>query len=466
MGLKEKVLSRKSQISKKLRLVRDLNKPIADLDRLWRLLGEAEAILYEMMDIYDDLVDEQDIEANAKAILDDKIKTNDEYASKISEVASILMDRDMPEPAQGNTRQRSNISNEHQFKQVSDMKPFMLSSDAEPFEMRIWLEKFQAYYEASHAEVLTLTGRKAIFKNFLTADLCVVVEEDIKKATSIDACHLILERHFLDIKPLFSRRLALFQIKKDKRPFKDFVADLRRRAREAELSSITPGQLLTFLAIAGCKEEKIIFTKLRELKDPSVSDLLEKAAQFEGVMKDVALPSPVFEPISAEAILAAVAVSCGGCGYPHPRERCPFRDRPCYSCGKVGHLKSLCRQRSSSGGSGSRNPTNRGRPRERTRRGSPAVQYDGETSRSPSITRLNVIRTNNSIGTRSRSHSSSGMDYVEITTLDKQIFTALPDSGAASTVLPLEVCPKGTVLEPSHTVLSAANGTHLISWIL
>lgn len=449
MGLKEKVMNRKSQISKKLKLIRDLNKPIADLDRLWCLLGEAEAILYEMMDIYDDLVDEQDLESNTKAIIDDKVKTNDEYATKISEVAALLMNRDVPAPTTSNTRQRGETSHALQFKQVSDMKPFMLSSDAEPFEMRVWIEKFQAYYEASHAEVLTLNGRKAIFKNFLTADLCVVIEEDVKKATSIDACHLILEKHFLDVKPLFSRRLALFQIKKDKRPFKDFVADLRRRAREAELSSITTGQLLTFLAIAGCKDEKIVFAKLRELKDPSMSDLLEKAAQFEAVLKDVELPSPVVQAISADEIIAAVAASCGGCGYPHPRERCPFRDRPCYSCGKVGHIKNLCRQRSPSGGSSSNAPTNRGRPRERTRRGSPGIRYDGENSRSPSFSKVNVINT----------RSSSAMELIEITTTNNNVLKALPDSGAACTVFPQKTCPKGTVLEPSHTILSAANGT-------
>lgn len=87
----------------------------------------------------------------------------------------------------------------------------------------------------------------------------VVIEEEIRTTTSVDACCLVLEKHFLELKPLFTRRLALFNMKKNKQPFKDFVADLRRHAREAELSSITTTQWLTFLALAGCREKKVLF---------------------------------------------------------------------------------------------------------------------------------------------------------------------------------------------------------------
>lgn len=125
-----------------------------------------------------------------------------------------------------------------------------------------------------------------MFKNFLHSDLCVGVDEDLEKATSIDACYLVIEQHFLELKPLFTRRLALFRMKKNGRTFKDFCADLRRKAREAELHSITPAQLMVFLALAGCRDDGPLFLKLRETRDPDLTDLTCKAALHEGMLKD------------------------------------------------------------------------------------------------------------------------------------------------------------------------------------
>lgn len=84
MGLKEKVMNRESQISKKLRLICELNKPNADVDRQWRLLGEAEDNLYEMMDLYDELINEQDLERDVMAVLHNKVRINEDYDTKMS----------------------------------------------------------------------------------------------------------------------------------------------------------------------------------------------------------------------------------------------------------------------------------------------------------------------------------------------------------------------------------------------
>ena len=43
---------------------------------------------------------------------------------------------------------------------------------------------------------------------------------------------------------------------------------------------------------------------------------------------------------------------CGGCGAQgermHPRDSCPARSLVCYLCGKTGHYRSVCQQRSQS----------------------------------------------------------------------------------------------------------------------
>lgn len=112
-------------------------------------------------------------------------------------------------------------------------------------------------------------------------------------------------------------------MKKSGRSFKDFCADLRRRAREAELSSITPDQLMVFLAIAGCRDDGPLFVKLREIKDLDMNDLACHATIHEGMLKDSAalhLPKTTETLMaakatpSAEEILAAVAANCKGCG--------------------------------------------------------------------------------------------------------------------------------------------------------
>lgn len=97
MGLKEQAANRKPQITKKLKLVRDLDKPGADIDRLWRLLGEAEMKRDEMMDLYYDLAAEQELEVDGKAILKEKVKSVDEYSAKIDEIAAALMVRERVE---------------------------------------------------------------------------------------------------------------------------------------------------------------------------------------------------------------------------------------------------------------------------------------------------------------------------------------------------------------------------------
>ena len=38
---------------------------------------------------------------------------------------------------------------------------------------------------------------------------------------------------------------------------------------------------------------------------------------------------------------------CSGCGRPHWRTECPFKDAKCHACGRVGHLRSVCRDQNS-----------------------------------------------------------------------------------------------------------------------
>lgn len=177
MGLKEQTANRKSQITKKLKLVRDLEKPGADIDRSWRLLGEVETKRDEMMDLYDDLVVGQKLEVDTKAVLEEKVKSVDEYSAKMDEVVTSLIARESADRATpsslgsiSSSIGRRDGDRSHQLKPISDLKPFTLSSESEPFEMRIWIEKSKAYFKASHADVLDLDGR---FLKISSPAICV-----------------------------------------------------------------------------------------------------------------------------------------------------------------------------------------------------------------------------------------------------------------------------------------------------
>jgi hypothetical protein len=150
--------------------------------------------------------------------------------------------------------------------------------------------------------------------------------------STVEHCLKAIEDHFLTLKPLFTRRLELFKMTKGARPFKIFVADLRRHATEAELADITTDQLLVYLALASTRSDTTLFIKLRKLKDPSLDDLQSKADAHEAASHDATTNAIPISAISTniqeetiEEVIAALAAACHGCGGRHERERCPFR---------------------------------------------------------------------------------------------------------------------------------------------
>ena len=45
---------------------------------------------------------------------------------------------------------------------------------------------------------------------------------------------------------------------------------------------------------------------------------------------------------------------CGRCGYKHPKGQCWAKEATCYKCGKIGHLRSVCRSEPEAPQAGSR----------------------------------------------------------------------------------------------------------------
>jgi hypothetical protein len=188
--------------------------------------------------------------------------------------------------------------------------------------MRDWIRRLKAYFAASNMSSLDVPEQKEMFMACISQELAIALEPKLDVNSDIMACYGILEEHFLALKPLFTRRLDLFQMEKGSRNFKQFYDIVRRAANEAELDKITPDELIIFVLLSGIQTDTNLFMRLRELQQPTVQDLLIKAEIHERTLYDVTTftrttPLHAITAVeSEEQILAAVASACQGCGRP------------------------------------------------------------------------------------------------------------------------------------------------------
>ncbi|TRY76504.1 hypothetical protein TCAL_15980 [Tigriopus californicus] len=121
---------------------------------------------------------------------------------------------------------------------------------------------------------------------------------------------------------------------KGSQSFRQFYDEDRRVANEAELSKLTPNEIIVFILLSGCRSDTSLFIKLLELQDPTIHDMLTKANGHEnatrearaGIISEATFSITNEDQVeTAEEILAAIAIACQGCGRPHLRSVCPFR---------------------------------------------------------------------------------------------------------------------------------------------
>lgn len=80
--------------------------------------------------------------------------------------------------------------------------------------MRAWVVKFKANHSASNMNLLTIPEQRVYFLGRMERELLTTMSGQIRETTSIDECFILLEARFLEIHPLFGRRLAWKQCKK------------------------------------------------------------------------------------------------------------------------------------------------------------------------------------------------------------------------------------------------------------
>jgi hypothetical protein len=335
--------------------------------------------------------------------------------------------------------------------------------------MRNWIVRFRSYASTSNIKLVGMADQRSVLRACLAPDLEVNLEGGLATlASTVETCLLAIEAHFLSLQPIFTRRWYCFRIKKSGRPFKDYVADLRRSVAEADIKNMSAEQLMVFMLLMGCQTETALFVDLRKLVDPTITDLMTKIKTIEQALKDALVTTAVVTTVTTVAtnvaaclpvvetkaeIIVALASACSGCQCAHDRSICLFRKAECFRCKKVGHIRERCSSTSRGeandrGRSGDQRSSGRGGY---PRGGSPAGKYNHDASRSLSTTRVCAIAT----------PSSDNMQVELACVAPGAVFVldVLPDLRAARTVL--RTVPPGAVLMPSSTRLIAANSGQL-----
>ena len=176
------------------------------------------------------------------------------------------------------------------FKLERGLKPFTLTASCSPPEMMKWLKRFRGYATASHVEEAPREVQIEVLESCMDPDLSDALGKKLDLANvTLETALEALEKYFIVLYPLFDRRWkALFETKKNGRPFTDFANGLRKRAATAELETLSHDDLLVFLLLAGCQEETTLFLDLYKVKDPTFDSIVESAVAFESAAKGAA----------------------------------------------------------------------------------------------------------------------------------------------------------------------------------
>lgn len=332
------------------------------------------------------------------------------------------------------------------FRPASDLKPSMLSQEATPPEMREWISKFKAFHTASNMSVLGLEEEKEYLLSRIEGALAITLRGSFRSATSLADCFELIEVRFLEIHPLFRRRLQWFEQKKKRgQKLLDFYHKLRGIGDEAELEMLNVDDLHMFQTIYACRDEPDLFFKLLEVQNPKLADILAIGTAFESAKDTQQVASP-------RAFVDAVRkVNCGECGSTvHQSSQCPRGKMRCFDCHKVGHTTRFCRER-----------------RQRSR------PHNFNYSHTPERD-LGAPRQPNATPNRYRSYSPARISAVtfkeDAPTINLMCkfprgpsfhLLAVADSGASRSVLPTSALPQGITPYPSRVRLMAANGTIL-----
>lgn len=242
---------------------------------------------------------------------------------------------------------------------VETLKPFTLQKDHNPLDLRTWINKFRAYYTASHMSSATLLEQQAHFFSCLDSIVSDRIRPQIQEDKPIwgdNGCVKVIEAEFAEWHPLHSRRVEFFRY--DQAPGQsvtEWMDQLEKRGAECDLAEgLTEEDIYVMRFYQGIKD-----TKLRELffkeDSPSKKDLIRIAKMHERNLLNAKIldASPQVSAMSAYKARKSSKTnnkneSCFRCGGRHGKE-CPHVNTTCSKCKKKGHIQKVCRSQRTQG---------------------------------------------------------------------------------------------------------------------
>lgn len=307
-------------------------------------------------------------------------------------------------------------------------------------------------------ELAELETQRALFFGRLETGLSASVKRVITSDGTIEACYDALRTKFRELRPIFKRRLEVFQLEKSKgQTVEQFVTQIIRMGDKAEVDQMTTDDLYIFWTIYACRHEKELQKELLKLKKPTLAELCAAAEQFEGAEMSAEATTSLTTPIYAvetpekSVQMDAIRQSCSRCdrsAHADPND-CLARSVECFRCKNIGHISRVCPQRRYQNEKGVQSRGFHGNNRSRGRY---QRQYGGrQNDRSPSTANLYALSSSSTPRMELKCQFGKVLIDVDI----------IPDTGAGCSVFPMRLVPKGTRILPSSMRLRAANGSVL-----
>ena len=244
------------------------------------------------------------------------------------------------------------------------LKPEPLTKEHTPAEFRLWKRAFEAFYAASRLDRAGIEEQRAYLTQCLDKDMAMRISDKVAMGTALYGNNGVIhavEKQFLSLYPLFSRRQKYFAYKQESgQAATDYMIKLKRLGDEADLSDMTVDMQHMMKYVCGINDEKLR-SLLLALKTPTLAEMEDEFERYESSRAGIAaLNKPGAAGGAAKKVATAKpkadkprtggngnqdgAKKCTVCGRTgHPADQCRMKDCTCYSCGTVGHTRAACR---------------------------------------------------------------------------------------------------------------------------
>ncbi len=177
------------------------------------------------------------------------------------------------------------------------LKPPMLSLTQSPEEMRVWADKFKAFYLASQLDRVSLAEQQAYLFVCLDSHMAARIKDKARANTPImedapgeESCLSLIEKEFEVKYPKFIWRLKFFQYRQSPgQLFSDYAAKLHKIGNEADLGSVRVEELYIYKYIGGTCNDKLREKFLKE-QNPTWEDMktvYRTYKQTHGALKEI-----------------------------------------------------------------------------------------------------------------------------------------------------------------------------------